>query len=90
MDSLLSFRPVLADRLAPLARALGAESAASTEVLVEAVVQVASFREEGFPLAPLVFVGREQQEVLGAVNGTHPVMLGTGACSLEQVRLALK
>jgi hypothetical protein len=90
MDSLLSFRPALADKLAPLARALGASSAAATEMLVEAVVQVSSFREEGYPLAPLVFVGRTQEEVLGAVNGSHPVLLGAGECSVEQVRLALK
>jgi hypothetical protein len=90
MDSLLSFRPAVAEKLAPLARALGLESPAATEVLVEAVVQVSNFREEGFPLAPLVFVGREPQEALRTVNGTHFVLLGEGGLDFETVRRALK
>ncbi|MBF5046559.1 hypothetical protein FGE12_29350 [Aggregicoccus sp. 17bor-14] len=90
MESLLSFRPALADRLAPLARALGLEPGVGTEVLVEAVVQVSSFHEEGFPLAPVVFIGRGLEELLQAVHGTHPVLLGSGVVSLECVRLALR
>jgi hypothetical protein len=90
MDSLLSFRPALAQRLGPLAHALGVQSQAATEVLVEAVVQVSNFREEGFPLAPLVFLGREPEEALRMVNGTSFVLLGEGSLSFETVRLALK
>jgi hypothetical protein len=66
------------------------EGVHATEVLVEALVQVSNFREEGFPLAPLLFVGREPQEVLRTVNGTNFVLLGEASCSLETVRLALK
>lgn len=90
MDALLSFRPVLVDKMQPLARPLGGDLDAATETLVEAVVQVSNFKEEGFPLAPLVFVGRELGELLGAINGSSPIELGVGPCATQTVHAALK
>ncbi|WP_224362373.1 hypothetical protein [Hyalangium versicolor] len=90
MDALLSFRPVLSEKMMPLARPLGADVEAATEILVEAVVQVSNFKEEGFPLAPLVFVGRELKELLEGTNGSSPIELGSGPCTMQTVRVALK
>jgi hypothetical protein len=90
MDALLSFRPVLAEKMLPLARPLGPDANAATELLVEIVVQVSNFKEEGFPLSPLVFVGRDLRELLEGVHGTSPIALGTGPCTLNTIRLAMK
>lgn len=90
MDSLLSLRPVIAERLAPLALAFGADAAAVAEVLTEAVVRVASSREEGSPLSPVVFLCRDVGELARAVNGAHVLPVGGGRCDPNTTWLALK
>jgi hypothetical protein len=85
-----SFRTQIEQAVTPFAELLVPSVPSLKGLLVEIVVGVSSSREEGFRIAPAVYLCRELSELLSAVRGTLPIALGEGGLDEISARVALK
>lgn len=90
MDAFLSFRPLIQEKILPFSARFGEMDSTAAAILLEAVVNVSNFKEEGQPLAPVVFLTTDLGELLKVVHGASPVSVGQGVADEATARMALK
>ncbi len=88
--STISIRSLVFEGVAPFAALFGQRAGETAELLVEVIVGMSSFQEEGFSYAPLVFVTTDLPELLRTVQGSDPIFVGAGVGGRESALAALK
>lgn len=86
--STVSIRPLVLEGASRFAELFGGRATDAGELLVELIIGMSSFQEEGFSYAPLVFVTTDLTEVLRSVQGNAPIFVGRGAHGSVSARAA--
>ena len=89
-DFILSFRHLLSESIADFLLERGMACPQTAEALSELVVTLSSYREEGSPLFPQVFLCDDILAMLQALHGRDPICVSDGPRSRETMRRALK
>src|SRR5947207_1189842 len=92
MERLSSFRHSIQKDVARLGAtwAGAGVSAPDVDILTEVIIGVAGAKEEGFVIAPAVYLCSDLASLLAAVNGTNPITIGEGEARPSTARVALK
>ncbi|MGA9526206.1 MAG: hypothetical protein WBV82_32400 [Myxococcaceae bacterium] len=88
--SSISLRPLVSNGVQPFASLFGERAPDASDVLVEIIVGISNFEEEGFAYAPLVFVATDLDDLLCTVRGSDPIFVGSGSNGRASARAALK
>jgi hypothetical protein len=86
----LSFRHLLTEAISAFLDERDMSCLQTAEAVGELVVTLSSYREEGSPLFPQVFVCDDVTSMLQALRGRDPLAVGEGPRSRETMRRALK
>ncbi len=86
----ISLRPLVSNGAQPFANLYGDRARDAVDVLVEIIVGISHFEEEGFAYAPMVFVATDLEDLLRTVRGSDPIVVGTGSSGRASARAALK
>lgn len=88
-DSVLSFRSYLQNGMNEFASGFK-QSELAADILVEFIVVLSSYQEEGIRLFPIVFIGENLDKILSATRGVDPIFVGEGELNRGSVRKAFK
>ncbi|WP_426732701.1 hypothetical protein [Myxococcus faecalis] len=86
----ISFRAPLQGEVQDFLTQVGISCVPTTTALVELVVELSHYEEEGKRLFPNILVCNSLSEALGVVQGTEPLTIGRGEKGAATARLALK
>ena len=86
----VSLRPLVVDGVAPFAQPFGTRCAEATDLLVELIVGLSNYSEEGLAYAPLVFLASELEPMLAKLGGSEPILLGSEPSGATAARAALR
>lgn len=86
----VSLRPWVSEGVAPFAESFGDLAALAADVLVESIVGLSNYSEEGLAYAPLVFVTRDLASTLTALGGSDAILVGAEVEGLVAARAALR
>ncbi|MBR2979804.1 MAG: hypothetical protein IKC51_07730 [Myxococcaceae bacterium] len=89
-DYILSFRHLLTSAVTEFLSERQMNCPQTAEALSELIVSLSSYREEGSPLFPQVFVCEDITAMLQALRGRDPMSVSDGDRSRETMRRALK
>ena len=85
-----SLRPLVSTGVRSFAERFGVCAASVEGVLVELIIGLSHFQEEGFSFAPMVFVTMDLEDLLRTVGGADPIVVGSGVDGPASARAALK
>lgn len=88
--SAISLRSLVRDGVQPFSGPFGACAGIVEGMLVELIIGLSHFQEEGFSFAPRVFVTLDLEGLLRTVGGADPIMVGSGVEGPASARAALK
>lgn len=86
----ISFRDPLHTSVTDTLRHAGLKCAATYEMTVELVSQLANYQEEGRPIAPKVFICNSADQLVQRLGGGELVRIGSGEIDDNTARRALK
>ncbi len=86
----VSLRPLVVEGVTPFAQGFGARATAAADILVEAIVGLSNYSEEGLAYAPLVFVSSDLPGALAALGGSDPILIGAEPQGAAAARAALR
>lgn len=86
----VSLRPWVIEGVEPFAASFGNLAAASAELLVESIVGLSNYSEEGLAYAPLVFVTSDLPQTLAALGGSDAIRVGSELEGVTAARAALR
>jgi hypothetical protein len=88
--SAISLRSLVNSGVDPFAGPFGACAGIAEGVLVELIIGLSHFQEEGLSFAPMVFVTMDLEDLLRTVGGADPIAVGSGVEGAASARAALK
>ena len=86
----ISLRPLVVQGVAEFARMFGAPDHDVSELLVELIVGLSSYREEGLQYAPVVFVMSDLEQGHQKDRGSDPIRIGSEPTGATAARTALR
>lgn len=86
----VSLRPWVIDGVVPFAAGFGELAAAAADLLVESIVGLSNYSEEGLNYAPLVFVTSDLPQTLLALGGSDAILIGSELQGALAARAALR
>lgn len=86
----ISLRPLVVEGVRPFTAPFGEHQALATDFVVELVVRLSHYSEEGLAYTPLFFITDDLNAALATVQGCDPLFIGKELGGVEAARAALR